>query len=48
MGPNCSKKDGAGTGARTIDDANGPEEVEGKIDITMSGKTNKTPILVSY
>ncbi len=51
-GPGYSKRDGTGTSARTsartIDDADGSEGAEGKIDITLSDKTNKTPILISY
>lgn len=52
----CSEGDGAETSARTgvrisarmRDDADRSEEMEGKIDITILDKTNKTPILVSY
>ena len=40
--------DGAGTGTGTIDDADGLEGAEGKVDITMLNKTNNTPILISY
>ena len=47
-GPRCSEADGAGTCAGTIGDADGPEGVEGKVDIITPDKTNKTPILVSY
>lgn len=36
------------TGARTKDDADEPEGVKSKIDITTPNKTNKTPILISY
>ncbi len=50
--PGCSAEDGAGTdagkGAGAKGDADGPEGIEGKIDITMPDKTNKIPILVSY
>ncbi len=47
-GVNCSAEDDAGTGAGARGDADGPEAAEGKIDITMPDKTNKTLILVSY
>ncbi len=51
-GPGCSTGDGAGTGfgmgARARGDADGPETVEGKVDIITPDKTNKTLILVSY
>ena len=47
-GPGCSKGDGAETGAGMISNVDGPKGVEGKIDITISDKTNKTPILISY
>ncbi len=48
-GPGCSAGDSAGTGAGTgtgaRDDADGPEAVEGKVDIITP---DKTPIMVSY
>ena len=44
----CSEKNCTETNARIIGDADGPEEAENKVDIIMSDKTNKTPILVSY
>ncbi len=48
-GPGCSAGDGAstdtGTGAGARDDADGPEAVEGKVDITTP---DKAPIMVSY
>ncbi len=51
-GSGCSEgesaRTGAGTGARTSSDADGPEGAKGKVDITIPNKTNKTPILVSY
>ena len=48
IGPGYSERDMTGTGTWTIDDADGLEGAEGKIDIIMSDKTNKLPILVSY
>ncbi len=55
-GPVCNAGDGTGidtetnaeTGAGVRGDVDGPERVEGKLDITTSSKTNKTPILMSY
>ena len=47
-GPSYNERDGARTGAETMDDADGPKGAEGKIDIITPDKTNKTPILVSY
>ena len=46
--PGYSERNTTGTGTRTIDDADGLEGAEGKIDIIMPDKTNKLPILVSY
>lgn len=37
-----------GTGIEIKSDANGPERVEDKIDIIMSDKINKIPILINY
>ncbi len=39
---------GAKIGAGTKGDADGPEEVEGKIDIWILDKANKIFILISY
>ncbi len=51
-GSGCSERDSARTGAEmgagTGGDAYGPKTVEGKVDIIISDKTNKTPILVYY
>ena len=47
-GPGCSERDNARTNTRMIGDADRSEGAEGKIDITKSDKTNKTPILVCY
>ena len=47
-GPSYSEGDNAKTIARTMDNADGLERAEDKIDITTPDKTNKTPILVSY
>ena len=47
-GPDYSEGNNARTSAKTMGDADGPEEVEGKIDITILDKTNMTPVLVSY
>ncbi len=47
-GPGGSTGDGTGMGAGAKGDADGPEAAEGKVDIIMLDKINKTPILVSY
>ena len=47
-GPDYSKEDDAKTDAGMIDDTNRPEGAKSKVDITMSDKINKTPIIVSY
>ncbi len=49
----CSERNSAGTGVGTSAGMRGnvdkPEREKGKVvDITMSDKINKTPILVSY
>lgn len=46
MGDNAEM--GAGIGAGVRSDMDGPDGAEGKVDITMLDKTNKTLILVSY
>lgn len=46
--PGYTERDGVRTGAGTINNINGLEGAEGKIDIIMLDKTNKTSILVSY
>ncbi len=50
--PGYSAGDGAETGVGTDagarGDADGPEGVIGKVDITTPDKTNKTPILIGY
>lgn len=43
-----SERDGIGTFAKTMDDANRPKGAKGKVEIIMSDKTNKTSILISY
>ena len=47
-GPGCYNKDGAGTDTGTMDDVDRSEKAEGKVDITILDKTNKTPTLVRY
>lgn len=47
-GPECSKRDDTRTGAMMIGNADEPEGIKGKVDITTLDKTNMTPILVSY
>ena len=47
-GPGCSKGDGARTSAGMMDNADGPEKAEGKVDIIMPDQINKTPMLISY
>ena len=46
--PGYSERDNAGTNAKIMSDADGPEGAKGKVDITMLDKTNKIFILVSY
>ena len=46
--PDCSDGDSTQIGTWTMDDADGPKRVEGKVDITTPNKPNKTPILISY
>ena len=43
-----NKEDNASTSTKTINNADRPEKVEGKVDIIILDKTNKTLILVSY
>ena len=45
--PTCSKRNGVGTSAGTMDDPDRLKGADGKINITTSDKTNKTPILVN-
>ena len=47
-GLDCSEGNGAETSAKTIDDADRSEGLEGKVNITTPNKTNKILILVSY
>ena len=47
-GPDSSKMDGFWISTGTMNDTDMPEGAEGKVDITTSDKTNKTPILVNY
>ena len=46
-GPSSNKGDGADIGIGMIGDADRQEGAEGKVDITMPDKTNKTSILVN-
>lgn len=46
-GPSCSEGDGAWIVTKTICD-NELKRVDDKVDITMSDKINKTPVLVRY
>ena len=47
-GPGCNERDGTRINARTINNADGLEGAEGKVDITTLDKINKILILVSY
>lgn len=46
--PSYSEKDNTGTYIRMIGNMDRPERIKNKVDITISDKTNKTSILVSY
>ena len=47
-GPGYSEGDNARSNTRMMDNADRPDRIKGKIDITLPDKTNKILILVSY